>query len=791
MAKWTHIQNDFSAGELSPKMSMRQDEEVYLRGVKEMTNFLPTPQGTALRMPGTRHLLDTGANTGRIIPYLTSANERSLVLLGHTTIKLLTNVNDFINGEISAADLGGGGGVISYTKPIVPNDDFDEGQTDWVIDPGWVETENDNGKLGAVIVPSEERIYMSVRYYKWPTIEPTTVIITNEGVVDVASDTATIQFDAEYMNGGGGPGAGGLATYDMSVKVVDKAAPTVALFEKTWDQGDYDIGDLVQFTEIVPLPTAGWLGTLEIVVTLESKQGPGTKEYPKLTGLSWNVYQAALFAKGEATLDEVDLVTPYLGSELNDVQYVQSPYEDKELVFTHPNHPPHWLKFDVGLGAYVFEPIVFTNQPAAWQLNNYPASCTSAVGRLVLGGGQTFRVSAGDPIASVSESIWATKPGEWDQFTIANFASPGDSFYLETTFRSPIQWMYGHKDLIVGAQEFEYTVRLGLQGSGTGTGPSADSELWASLNSTNGSVNIQPAGFGDGVMFAADGGRRIRYLKYSDQDGGWTTADITLLNPEITQRGIVRMSRIRSPQQMLGAVNKQGQLCLFSMEKTVEGWCRYNAKGAIKDFCVLSDDEGRDVPYFLTSREVAGVRSLYLEAIPDFGDPLKWLYPSSHVAYDFDTPTDTLTGLDHLEGQGVQVWEKFRFLGAWTVVGGSITLDNDYGGTYLVTKPVVGMGQLSRIVTMPIPKDDPGAIARFSKVGVRTYNSTRPIINGQRPADRTPATPLGKSQKRDRLHDVDVGNIGSDLYQEITIEEQIPERCEILGVYGQVEANNT
>ena len=490
-------------------------------------------------------------------------------------------------------------------------------------------------------------------------------------------------------------------------------------------------------------------------------------------------------------MGEVDLATPYLADELADIQYVQSPYEEKELVFTHPNHPPHWLRFDVGGGAYVFEPIPFTNQPTAWQLNNYPASCTSGVGRLVLGGGQTFRVDAGDPVASVSESIWATKPGLWSDFSAANFQGPGDSFYLETTFRSPIQWMYGHKDLIVGAQEFEYTVRLGVSGSSGGGGPSADSELWAILNSTNGSTNVQPAGFGDGVMFSADGGRRIRYLKYSDENGGWTQADLTLLNPEIAELGIVRMARLRSPQQMLAAVNKNGQLCLFSMESTVEGWCRYEVKGQIQDLCVLSDSNGRDVPYMLVSRQVAGVRSLYLEAIPDFGDNRKWIYPMSHVAYDLDAPTDTLTGLDHLEGHTVQVYDQFRFLGAWKVVGGSITLSNDYGGTFLVTKAWAGANNFSRMETLPIPKDDPGATARFSKVGVRINDSSRPIVNGQRVHDRDPSASLGFSQPRDEMSDVRVGNIGSDLYQQITIEEQAPVRCEILGVYGQVEANNT
>ena len=98
---YTHVQRDFSAGELSERLLFRDDQEVYNRGTLEMTNFLPTPQGTAKKMPGTRYLLDTGATSARIIPYLTSANERCLLLLTPLNAKLLVDINDFVDGNPS------------------------------------------------------------------------------------------------------------------------------------------------------------------------------------------------------------------------------------------------------------------------------------------------------------------------------------------------------------------------------------------------------------------------------------------------------------------------------------------------------------------------------------------------------------------------------------------------------------------------------------------------------------------------------------------------------------------
>jgi hypothetical protein len=49
------------------------------------------------------------------------------------------------------------------------------------------------------------------------------------------------------------------------------------------------------------------------------------------------------------------LVTPYLEEDLQDIHYVQSPYGDKEIVFTHPKYAPHRLYLDTsGTPAYVF-----------------------------------------------------------------------------------------------------------------------------------------------------------------------------------------------------------------------------------------------------------------------------------------------------------------------------------------------------------------------------------------------------------------------------------------------------
>jgi hypothetical protein len=56
MARFKYLQNNFIAGELSPKAWGRFDTEVIRRGCKQMENFISYPQGGAFRRPGTNYL---------------------------------------------------------------------------------------------------------------------------------------------------------------------------------------------------------------------------------------------------------------------------------------------------------------------------------------------------------------------------------------------------------------------------------------------------------------------------------------------------------------------------------------------------------------------------------------------------------------------------------------------------------------------------------------------------------------------------------------------------------------
>jgi hypothetical protein len=414
--------------------------------------------------------------------------------------------------------------------------------------------------------------------------------------------------------------------------------------------------------------------------------------------------------------------------------------------------------------------------------NNYPATCGSCNGRLVLAGAADFKTAPGDPVATVSETVWMTDVGDWTTFT--DGINPDDSIEFTAIYRSPIQWVYGQRSLLVGAREYEYAAS-----ASSDTGVLAPGDLGVFLQSTHGSTNVQPAGFGEGVLFAADGGTKVRQLSYRDETNGWVADDLTLYNPEICISGIIRMVRQRNPHQMCLALLNDGTLAIYHSESGVAGWTRYVLNNAqIKDICVVPNDEGIDVPFFVVNRVIDGESVTYLECIPDWSYKYDWDYTESSLKFQFDSATALIDGLDHLEGKRVQVYNEDSFIGNFTVDNGRVILsdDTDEGVTPLISARV-GLQHRCVLTILPPEKVDPGAHFRYSSFAVRVVNSTRPIINGERPANRRPGMPLATSQIFEQFEDVDIVVRGWDPYQVIEISEQAPFRNEIIGVYGTLK----
>jgi hypothetical protein len=757
---WVHIQRDFSGGEISGKMLMRADTEVYKRSALEMVNFYPTMQGSANRVPGTRFIQEVDELNARIIPYLTRANERAIVLMTPENLTLISGLNNQIAEGVSF-----GNGLVSFRKQVVQNFDFWRLDQNWTGNPEQYVSANGEGPLG--VWYENSFLNMIARKWKIATDAPL-VTCTGVGVVDTPTNVITLDYKLQYVSNFL-PANEGQYRFRINLGTTAGSANIWSLVIQ-----EDAIGTIRERTENITLPTVNWTGTIYITITLEALNDRSTVHF--------QMDRLGIFANGEVVVTESDLSTPYSAADLQELHYVQSPYDDKELVITHPKHEPHRLYFDTGGGSYVFEPITFTNTPAVWGTDNYPATCTSFLGRLVLAGGNNYEV-LGSPITSATETVWATEAGDWDAFT-SSPTNPDDSVEFTAIYRSPIQWVFGQKTLLIGAQEMEYVAE--------GSAIFGPGDVQVFLHSTHGSTNVQPAAFGEAVLFAADGGTKVRSMRYSDDDQGWLAPDMTLLNPGLTSSGILRMVRARNPHQMCVVLTNLGELAVFHSEGQIAGWSRYRMQGAaIRDVCVQADDRGLDVIYLLVERRFPqGVRKLFLEAIPNWNDFDRYEYTCCTSVINLETESATITGLDHINGRKVYVYDDVNYYGVFTVSGGSFTITDQAANEIPVRLIKVGLLHRCYLKTLPPETHDPGAKMRYSDFAVRVLFSTRPIINGERPAERFATIPMNQSQPVSLIGDFEVTKLDWDPYQIITVEEDLPLRCEVLGVYGKLAVNS-
>lgn len=110
------IQTNFTAGELSPRLSLRVDFNKYANGLETLENYLPLPHGGVRRRPGTRFVKEVKDSTRetRLIPFEFSTEQAYILEFGHLYIRFYMD-----GGRIES------GSPVEVVTPYVEADLFD------------------------------------------------------------------------------------------------------------------------------------------------------------------------------------------------------------------------------------------------------------------------------------------------------------------------------------------------------------------------------------------------------------------------------------------------------------------------------------------------------------------------------------------------------------------------------------------------------------------------------------------------------------------------------------------
>ena len=451
----------------------------------------------------------------------------------------------------------------------------------------------------------------------------------------------------------------------------------------------------------------------------------------------------------------ITYTAPWEERQIEDIHIIQSPTGEK-LYFLHPNVEPQVLEYDFATDAYTaVAAVTFTSPPAEWTGTNWPSTGTVFEGRLWLA------ATPNEP-----QTVWASVSGTLESFSTGSGADKGWNFTRQKQGR--IKWLLGTKDLIIGAEDGEHIVT-------SEGGVLTQDDFKIQQQSSYGSDNNQAIQIGEKVFYTTADGRKVQSMSYAWQEDNWLSLDVTFASEHVTEGIVSRRFWAQNPNSEYGLVLNDGDMAILTYERTAEvaAWALHEFDGMeVKDVAV-GEIGG-------TSRIVYGVQRTADEIEIEI-EPSENVYMDSFSHTYHEPASDTLDGLDHLEGETVQVVVDGAVSESQTVSSGSITAA-DSGNSIYAGKQIESM-----IKTLP-PDTQGESIRswkkRWNQVYALMYQSPPPIINGTRPPDRSPSTPMGQPEPfTDDAYPVIT--LGWDENGQVTIEEDLPVPSNVLSIYGQ------
>lgn len=289
---------------------------------------------------------------------------------------------------------------------------------------------------------------------------------------------------------------------------------------------------------------------------------------------------------------------------------------------------------------------------------------------------------------------------------------------LAATKSNKIIWIQSSDDLLVGTAGGEWQISPSSNGSVI-----TPTDVNAVQGSRIGSSNIQPIQADDSVIFIQRGNRKAYDFSFSFDVDGFKGRDLTVLAHRSIDSGVTQIAYAPEPDSAIYFVRTDGQIgvCSYRPVENRVSWTRFKLGGSFstgdavaESVAVIQGEDGggrtldsgdRSEVWVIVKRTINSTTKRFVEVFEGhFNGPVKhdystdalWeaqllteqkdlIYSDSALTYD-GSATDTITGLDHLEGETVKVLADGGVHPDETVSSGSITLD------YEASKVQVGLG---------------------------------------------------------------------------------------------------
>lgn len=690
MPKASPILSSFNGGEYSPLLEGRTDYAKYPKGLRKMVNFLPSIQGPAVRRGGTRFVAETKDSTTRswFVKFQFSVSQAYALEFGDRYIRFFTNHGQVVNGGVPyeivspylAADLVGEDGTLAlryaqsadviyiFHAKYPPQKLSRLGALNWTIAPvdfkaGPFDDQNEDQANYVAISTDHTRAIATVDMFT-PDMVGTLLYMESKDFSAVP------------------PWQPGKSIAPVGVNPLNSL--------RRVDQRVY-LCVTNQVAAILPI----WTGTQTPVHTSGTAwdgDGQPIDDFSSQAGVEWQFYHPGY---------AVFKITGYIDTKHVNVS-LQSNW----------NIPGDYVS-DVNSGGTWRWAISRWSTPKGW-----PDLVTFFRNRLVCA-------------RSSDQAIDFSVSADYENFQDTDFGNVTADMAISATVAADqeynaLAWLSSGDQLLIGGVGGEFV--CGEQTVNDVFGPD---NIKISKQSGYGSRSIEAISAGNAVVYIQKGGRQLMEMQFNIQSNNFDSDDKSVPAEHLMIGGIIQTAFQKETDSIIWALRGDGLLLAFTYnpKQDVFAWAQVpvgGANAAVESILVLpAPTLDRSELWLIVRRTINGVTKRYVEYMERpfrAGDTqASAFYLDAGLTYS-GAPATTISGLNHLEGQTVQILTDGATHPDRTVTGGAVTLQQP--GSVVN----VGLKCGCRLVTERIDAGAAdgtaqGKTKRITKVVFRFYNS--------------------------------------------------------------------
>lgn len=682
MARVSTIVTNFQSGELSPRLEGRIDLEKYSSGSQTMENMVVFPQGGATRRPGTyyagsskdggkvrlinfefsdeqAYVLEFGANYVRFYKdggILTEATKSITAITKADPAVVTSTSHGFTNGDRVYVSSVAGMTELNNREFTVANktaNTFELSGEDSSSHTTYVS----GGTAGKIVEVTTT--YTEAQVFELNHVQSADVLFLahkDQAPAKLTRTTATT-FTLNDIDFVDGPYLDENATSTTVYASADTGSVTLTASASLFTADD--VGRIIRFREVLEVNYDEWAASTSYSNNAFVRYNGHV--YKQVTGSTQTSNNTPpVHTTGTETYGSIDW------------EYRHDDTGHAEITaFTSATSVTATVKEDDGGVSVLPHNVVgSSNATKLWSLGafdgdqGFPRAVAFYEERLYFAG------TDGQP-----QTIFGSVTADFENHTPGTEDDKAINVTIASDQVNVIKHMIQGRFLQVMTSSAEFTLS-----GGTGTQAVTPTNINVLRETTFGSSDVRPLRAGSTTIMVQKGKEKVKEVTFNLDSDGLVGRDLTVLAEHLARGGLTDMTWQQEPELILWFVRADGKLIGLSYDPTNNtiGWHQHTLGGTATVESVTSIPSGsEDQVYLAVKRTINSVTTrhiVYMKEIYFGQDVEDAFYTDSGLTYS-GAATTTITGLNHLEGETVQILADGATHPEKTVSGGSITLE--------------------------------------------------------------------------------------------------------------------